>query len=73
MLDVIKAKRKPAEVQKDVIALKKEFSQIKYGFQNVEEAVTTSRSFKHKTGYYLPSFYSYQKFILTNCHSFNSQ
>ncbi len=39
MLDVIKAKRKPAEVQKDIIALKKEFNQIKFGFQNVEEAL----------------------------------
>ncbi len=40
MLDVIKAKRKPTEVRKDVIALRKEFPTIKYGFQNVEEALT---------------------------------
>ena len=33
-----KGKRKPSEVQKDVIALRKEFAKIKYGFQNVEEA-----------------------------------
>ena len=39
MLDVIKAKRKPSEVQKDVIALKKDFKQIKFGFENVEEAL----------------------------------
>ena len=39
MLDVIKAKRKPAEVKEDVLALKNEFSQVKYGFQNVEEAL----------------------------------
>ena len=39
MLDVIKEKRKPAEVQKDVIAFRKEFSQIKFGFQNVEDAL----------------------------------
>jgi glycine hydroxymethyltransferase len=39
MLDVIKGKRKPSEVQADVIALKKEFNQVKYGFQNVEEAL----------------------------------
>jgi glycine hydroxymethyltransferase len=39
MLDVIKSKRKPAEVQEDVLALKNEFSQVKYGFQNVEEAL----------------------------------
>ena len=40
MLDVIKGKRKPTEVKEDVLALKKEFSQIKYGFQNVEEALS---------------------------------
>jgi glycine hydroxymethyltransferase len=39
MLDVIKAKRKPAEVKADVLALKKEFGGIKYGFQTVEEAL----------------------------------
>jgi glycine hydroxymethyltransferase len=39
MLDVIKGKRKPNEVQKDVIALRRQFSQIKYGFQSVEEAI----------------------------------
>ena len=40
MLDVIKSKRKPAEVKMDVLAFKKEFSQVKYGFQNVEEALS---------------------------------
>ena len=39
MISVMKGKRKPAEVKEDVIALKKEFSQVKYGFQNVEEAI----------------------------------
>ena len=39
MLSVIKGKRKPSEVKESVIALKKEFQQVKYGFQNVEEAV----------------------------------
>jgi glycine hydroxymethyltransferase len=39
MLDVIKGQRKPAEVQKDVIALRQQFNQIKFGFQNVEEAL----------------------------------
>jgi glycine hydroxymethyltransferase len=39
MLSVIKGKRKPAEVKESVIALKKEFNQVKYGFQSVEEAV----------------------------------
>ncbi|MBN1357646.1 serine hydroxymethyltransferase [Candidatus Bathyarchaeota archaeon] len=39
MVSVMKAKRKPSEVKEDVIALKKEFKQVKYGFQNVEEAV----------------------------------
>jgi glycine hydroxymethyltransferase len=40
MLDVIKSKRKPSEVKTDVIAFKKEFSQVKYGFQSVEEAIS---------------------------------
>ena len=39
MLDVIKAKRKPAEVKVDVLAFKKEFCGVKFGFQNVEEAL----------------------------------
>lgn len=39
MLDVIKSKRQPSEVKTDVIAFKKEFSQVKYGFQSVEEAL----------------------------------
>jgi hypothetical protein len=33
MLDVIKAKRTPAQVKVDVLALKKEFCGVKYGFQ----------------------------------------
>jgi glycine hydroxymethyltransferase len=40
MLDVIKAKRKPSEVKQDVLALKREFSGVKYGFQNVQEALS---------------------------------
>jgi glycine hydroxymethyltransferase len=43
MLDVIKGKRKPAHVKEDVLSLKKEFNQVKYGFQNVEEALTYLR------------------------------
>jgi glycine hydroxymethyltransferase len=39
MLDIIKGKRTPAQVQVDVMALKKEFSHVKYGFQSVEEAL----------------------------------
>jgi glycine hydroxymethyltransferase len=39
MLSVIKEKRKPSEVKQDVIAFKKDFNQVKYGFQSVEEAV----------------------------------
>ena len=39
MLDVIKAKRTPAQVKVNVLALKKEFSGVKYGFQTVEEAL----------------------------------
>jgi glycine hydroxymethyltransferase len=40
MLDVIKGKRKPAEVKQNVMALRKEFSGVKYGFQNIEEALS---------------------------------
>ena len=40
MLDVIKSKRKPAEVKEDVLSLRKEFNGVKYGFQNVEEALS---------------------------------
>jgi len=39
MLDVIKEKRKPSEVQKDVIALRQQFNQIKFAFQSAEEAL----------------------------------
>jgi glycine hydroxymethyltransferase len=39
MLEVIKAKRKPSEVKQDIVNLRKEFSQTKFGFQNVAEAV----------------------------------
>ena len=39
MLDIIKGKRTPEEVKVDVLALKKEFSGVKYGFQTVEEAL----------------------------------
>jgi glycine hydroxymethyltransferase len=39
MLAVIKGKRKPSEVKLDVMALKKEFSTVKYGFQSLEEAL----------------------------------
>ncbi len=40
MLEVIKGKRKPADVQKDVIALRKQFNGVKFGFQNAEEALS---------------------------------
>src|SRR3990170_4835314 len=40
MLSVIKGKRKPSEVKPEVIALKKEFKQVKYGFQSMEEAIS---------------------------------
>ena len=38
ILDVIKGKRTPAEVKKDVIKMRKNFGEIKYGFQSVNEA-----------------------------------
>ncbi len=37
ILDVVKGKRKPAEVRKDVIKLRQNFKEIKYGFQSVNE------------------------------------
>jgi len=40
MLSVIRGKRKPSDVREDVIAFKKEFNQVKYGFQSVEEAIS---------------------------------
>ena len=43
MLLVIKGKRKPAEVKTEVLALKKEFTQVKYGFQSLEEALSQIR------------------------------
>ncbi|MEM2028069.1 MAG: aminotransferase class V-fold PLP-dependent enzyme, partial [Candidatus Bathyarchaeia archaeon] len=39
MLEVIKGKRKPEEVRKEVIALRKAHSEIKYGVQSVREAI----------------------------------
>lgn len=39
MLDVIKYKRKPQEVKEDVIAFKKQFNKVEYGFNSVEEAI----------------------------------
>ncbi len=43
MLDVIKEKRKPTQVKEDVLALRKEFGGVKYGFQTVEEALNYIR------------------------------
>jgi hypothetical protein len=39
MMDIIKGKRTPEQVKAESIALKKEFSQVKYGFQSVEETL----------------------------------
>jgi glycine hydroxymethyltransferase len=38
ILDVVKGKRTPAEVRKDVIKLRQSFKGIRYGFQSVNEA-----------------------------------
>jgi glycine hydroxymethyltransferase len=43
MLSVMKEKRKPADVKQDVIAFKREFNQVKFGFQNVEEAISYAK------------------------------
>jgi len=38
ILDIIKRKRKPADVKKDVIRMRQSFNEIKYGFKTVDEA-----------------------------------
>jgi glycine hydroxymethyltransferase len=43
MISVIKGIRKPLEVREDVIALKREFNQVKYGFQSVSEALNYTK------------------------------
>ncbi|MCW4026741.1 MAG: serine hydroxymethyltransferase [Candidatus Bathyarchaeota archaeon] len=37
MLDFIKRQRRPTEIREDVLALRREFDQIHYGFQSLEE------------------------------------
>jgi glycine hydroxymethyltransferase len=39
MLSVMKNTHKPSEIKERVVALKKEFNRVKYGFQSVEEAL----------------------------------
>lgn len=39
MLSVIKGERKPKEVREEVIAFKKQFNKVEYGFNSVEEAI----------------------------------
>lgn len=43
IISVIKGIRKPLEVRDDVIALKREFNQVKYGFQSVSEALNYTK------------------------------
>ena len=43
MLDVIKGKRTPVQIKQDVQLLTKEFSEVKYGFQNIEEALSYAK------------------------------
>ena len=38
ILDIVKGKRSPAEVRKDIIKLRQSFKEIKYGFQSVKDA-----------------------------------
>ncbi|MCL2172729.1 MAG: serine hydroxymethyltransferase [Candidatus Bathyarchaeota archaeon] len=44
IMDVIKGKRTSEQVKVDVMALKREFSEVKYGFQNVEEAIKYAKT-----------------------------
>ena len=39
MLDVVKEKRKATDVRKDVITLRQNFKEIKYGFGSIEEVM----------------------------------
>jgi glycine hydroxymethyltransferase len=39
MLSVLKGQKKPFEVRNDVLELKKEFNQVKYGFENIQEVI----------------------------------
>jgi len=39
MLNVIKYEKKPLEIKENILELKKEFNQVLYGFQSVEEAI----------------------------------
>ena len=39
MLQVIKAERRPSEVKEDVLALRREFPEIEYGFKSLKEAL----------------------------------
>jgi len=45
MLEVVKDKRKPAEVRKDVIKLRQSFKEIKYCFQSINEAKNYLRKY----------------------------
>jgi glycine hydroxymethyltransferase len=38
ILDIVKGKRKSADVKKDIVKLRQTFNEIKYGFQSVNEA-----------------------------------
>ncbi len=39
MMDVIREKRKPSEVRKETIALRRGFEEVKFGFQSIEQAL----------------------------------
>ncbi|MEM2111981.1 MAG: serine hydroxymethyltransferase [Candidatus Bathyarchaeia archaeon] len=39
MLGVIKGKRKPSEVKENIVALRREFDKVEYGFQTLKEAL----------------------------------
>jgi glycine hydroxymethyltransferase len=45
ILDIVKAKKKTADVRKDVINMRQNFKGIKYGFQSVNEAKTYLRKY----------------------------
>ena len=43
ILDVIKGKRTPAQVKMDVLGIKKQFCDVKYGFESIEEALRCTK------------------------------
>ncbi|MDQ1279067.1 MAG: glycine hydroxymethyltransferase, partial [Thermoproteota archaeon] len=46
IISIVKGKKKPDQVKQDVITLRKEFDKVKYGFQNVNEAIEYAKKIR---------------------------